>query len=82
MTGVIGLQGIAGTSERLRKVAERDIKHTGTVQAIRFRMEINRSQVLQALQHNPAMEWHKLHDHQLAVHQKTIADTSADIVRE
>jgi methyl-accepting chemotaxis protein len=77
LLGVLGLVSIEETTAKLTSVAENDIKHSGTVNDIRFKMESNRSQILQALQHNPVMEWHRLHDHQLAIHAKLIADTSA-----
>jgi HAMP domain-containing protein len=45
--------------------------------AIRLDMETNRSQILQALQHNPDFAWSRLHDHPLTVHFNTIDTVSA-----
>jgi len=46
---------------------------------IQWLMETNRSQILQALQHNPAFEWAKLHDHPLDVHYKAVAQGVAEL---
>lgn len=79
MVGSLGIHGIRDTADRLQGITVKDIKAVESVEHIRFKMEINRSQILQALQHNPAMEWYKLHDHQLSIHSKIIADTTAEI---
>ncbi|GGB84591.1 methyl-accepting chemotaxis protein I [Pseudoduganella buxea] len=56
-----------------------DLTAQATVDKIRLRMETNRSQVLQALQHNPATEYAAMHDHPLAIHDGLIAKNSAEI---
>lgn len=50
-----------------------------TVGQIRLLMESNRSQILQALQHNPALEWSRMHDHPLSVHFNNIKKNSEEI---
>ncbi|MDC8760757.1 methyl-accepting chemotaxis protein [Janthinobacterium fluminis] len=78
--GGLGGHSIHNTSILLENTAKKDAKVSARlVERIRFKMEINRSQILQALQHNPVMEWAKLHDHPLTVHFKTIEDTNAEI---
>ncbi|MET3133564.1 methyl-accepting chemotaxis protein [Oxalobacteraceae bacterium GrIS 1.11] len=80
LIGGLGGYSLRNTASMLQNTAKRDAKEsTRMVERIRFKMEINRSQILQALQHNPGMEWYKLHDHQLSVHYKIIDDTSAEI---
>lgn len=77
--GVTGLRSIHSTASQLQNVSLGDVKTVAVVEKIRFKMEINRSQVLQALQHNPVMEWSKLHDHSLDVHAKIISGTNEEI---
>ncbi|MEC5159233.1 MULTISPECIES: methyl-accepting chemotaxis protein [unclassified Janthinobacterium] len=80
LIGGLGGHSINNTSRLLDNTAKKDARVSARLaERIRFKMEINRSQILQALQHNPAMEWSKLHDHPLAVHFKTIDDTTAEI---
>ena len=80
LIGGLGGHGISNTSALLESTEKKDAKaSTRLVERIRFKMEINRSQILQALQHNPGMDWAKLHDHPASVHFKTIDDTNADI---
>ncbi len=79
LSGGLGIYSTNHTATILRETSLKDIKVTAVVEKIRFKMEVNRSQVLQALQHNPVMEWHKLHDHPLTIHFKVITDTTAEI---
>jgi len=68
---LIGSYGIyaAGRSVALiNDVTLADQARSGERNAIRLDMETNRSQILQALQHNTEFEWAKLHDHELSVH--------------
>ncbi|WP_332855778.1 methyl-accepting chemotaxis protein [Duganella sp. S19_KUP01_CR8] len=77
-----GLMGIysAGQSVRLlRNVTVNDQKNTAEQNAIRLDMELGRSQILQALQHNPELAWSKFHDHALTVHFDQIDQISARI---
>ena len=80
LIGALGGNGLRQTRNLLDNTAKNDAGASmRLVERIRYKMEVNRSQVLQALQHNPAMDWHKLHDHAPTVHFKAIADTSAEI---
>jgi methyl-accepting chemotaxis protein len=79
LVGGLGVYSADHTATMLRETSLKDVKVGASVEKIRFKMEVNRSQILQALQHNPGMEWSKLHDHPLSVHFKIINDTSNDI---
>lgn len=78
--GVLGMYSLNNTAHKLQDISLKDISAMRTVENIRFKMEINRSQILQALQHNPEMEWSKLHDHQLSIHAKVIAEATTEIL--
>ncbi|TFW32415.1 methyl-accepting chemotaxis protein [Massilia horti] len=77
--GGVGLLSVKRTTSALQSTSMEDMRVRSEVEHIRFKMEFNRSVILQALQHNPAMEWYKLHDHPLDVHFKAINETSAEI---
>ncbi len=77
--GALGLYGTSHTREVFRGISLRDAQTENDFAQIRLLMETNRSQILQALQHNPGFDWAKLHDHPLDVHYTTIAKASASI---
>ena len=77
--GALGLYGNVRTREAFREVALRDRESETAFTQIRLLMEVNRSQVLQALQHNPEFGWAKLHDHPLDVHWAAIDQASQNI---
>src|SRR5262245_28775349 len=77
--GAFGLYGTSLTRQAYKDVALRDAKSETAFAQIKLLMETNRSQVLQALQHNPGFDWAKLHDHALEVHFKQISQASAGI---
>jgi methyl-accepting chemotaxis protein/methyl-accepting chemotaxis protein-1 (serine sensor receptor) len=77
--GGIGLLSVNKTTRALQTTSMENLRVRAEADRIRFKMEINRSQILQALQHNPALEWHKLHDHPLANHFKIVEQTTAEI---
>ncbi len=79
INGGLGIYSTNHTAAILQDTSLKDVRVGATVEKIRFKMETNRSQILQALQHNPVMEWAKLHDHPLTVHFKAIADTTEEI---
>lgn len=81
LIGALGLRSVNSTAGQLQNISLGDVKTVSAVERIRFQMEINRSQILQALQHNPVMEWSNLHDHPTTVHEKAIATASAEINR-
>ncbi|HEX7688320.1 MAG TPA: methyl-accepting chemotaxis protein [Burkholderiaceae bacterium] len=77
--GALGLYGSWRTREAFRDVALRDRESEIAFTKIRLLMETNRSQVLQALQHNPGFDWAKLHDHPLGVHWALVDQATHDI---
>ena len=77
--GALGLYGNWRTREAFREVSLRDRESENAFTRIRLLMETNRSQLLQALQHNPQFEWSKLHDHPINVHWTAIDKASQDI---
>jgi methyl-accepting chemotaxis protein/methyl-accepting chemotaxis protein-1 (serine sensor receptor) len=77
--GALGLYDTAQTRQAFRDISLRDARTENTFVQIRLLMETNRSQVLQALQHNPGFDWAKLHDHALEVHYSQIAKASESI---
>ena len=79
VVGGLGVYSTHHTAKILQNTSMKDMEVAAVVERIRFKMEVNRSQILQALQHNPAMEWAKLHDHPLTAHFKIISDTTNDI---
>jgi len=74
--GALGYSNTLTAVSLLEGVALRDARQQGMINNIMLRMETNRSQLLQALQHNPATDYARLHDHPLAVHFKQIADNT------
>ena len=77
--GVLGLYGASHARQAYKEVALRDAKSETAFAQIKVLMETNRSQLLQALQHNPGFDWAKLHDHALEVHFGAIDKASAGI---
>jgi methyl-accepting chemotaxis protein len=81
---VMGIMGIYGANKSVAMVNEvtvSDAQSAAERTAIRLDMETNRSQILQALQHNPGFDWAKLHDHPLTVHWTIIDNTSARLAK-
>jgi methyl-accepting chemotaxis protein len=66
--GVLGIYSADRSVRVLRDITLADQKNTNIQTGIRLEMELNRSQILQALQHNPVLSWSQLHDHPLTVH--------------
>ena len=66
--GVMGLYGGERSVGLIRDVILADQKSAYDQKSIRLDMELARSQILQALQHNPTLSWAQLHDHALTVH--------------
>jgi methyl-accepting chemotaxis protein len=74
--GALGYYATQRAIGLLEGMALRDARQQDLIAKLMLRMETNRSQVLQALQHNPATDYAKMHDHPLDVHYKNIADNS------
>ncbi|MES2324895.1 MAG: methyl-accepting chemotaxis protein, partial [Pseudomonadota bacterium] len=66
--GGVGMYSADKSVGLVRDVTLHGQKNTTLQTAIRLEMELGRSQILQALQHNPTLSWSQLHDHPLAVH--------------
>ena len=75
--GVLGVYVADHSVNLVRDVTLNDQKNVASKTAIRLEMETNRSQILQALQHNPTLSWSQLHDHALSVHFDLIEAVSA-----
>jgi methyl-accepting chemotaxis protein len=76
MVGALGYYSTQQAVELLEGVALRDVRQQNMISNLMLRMETNRSQLLQLLQHNPTTEYAKMHDHPVAVHFKLIADNT------
>jgi methyl-accepting chemotaxis protein len=79
ITLVVGILGYYSTQQAvalLEGVALRDVRQQNMIGNLMLRMETNRSQLLQLLQHNPATDYAKMHDHPVTVHFKLIADNT------
>ncbi len=68
VVGAMGLYSAQHSVGLVQDVTVGDQKNATAQQSIRLDMELNRSQILQALQHNPVLSWSQLHDHPLTVH--------------
>ncbi|MDQ1830234.1 methyl-accepting chemotaxis protein [Massilia scottii] len=66
--GAMGIYSGRHSVGLVRDITVEDQRNTNVQTSIRLEMELNRSQILQALQHNPVLSWSQLHDHPLAVH--------------
>lgn len=77
LIGATGLYGAKHSVDLITGVTLVDQQNRSAQNAIRLDMELNRSQVLQALQHNPGFGWSELHDHALDVHFDQIATVTA-----
>ncbi|MTW14060.1 HAMP domain-containing protein [Pseudoduganella eburnea] len=87
---LIGLLAIIGglgilSAERsvglVKDVTVANQKNIAERNAIRLDMETGRSQILQALQHNPELAWSKLHDHPLTNHFNIVDDVTARVTK-
>jgi methyl-accepting chemotaxis protein len=74
--GALGYYSTQRIVAMLEGVSLRDARQQHMISDLMLRMETNRSQLLQALQHNPATDFAKMHDHPVAVHFKIIADNT------
>jgi len=66
--GLMGMYSANHSVSLVQDVTLKDQKSSTELNAIRLDMEMSRSQILQALQHNPDLAWSKQHDHPLTVH--------------
>jgi methyl-accepting chemotaxis protein len=76
--GALGYYTTGQAVSSLESAVVRDAHQQAVISNLMLRMETNRSQLLQALQHNPDASYAKMHDHPLSVHFKQIdANTQA-----
>ncbi len=66
--GLMGIYSANRSVNLVKQISLNDQKNSTELNAIRLDMELSRSQILQALQHNPDLAWSKQHDHPLTVH--------------
>ncbi|WP_028102546.1 methyl-accepting chemotaxis protein [Pseudoduganella violaceinigra] len=71
--GILSAQRSVGLVKDVTVVNQKNIAERS---AIRLDMETGRSQILQALQHNPDLGWSKLHDHPLTNHFNIVDDVT------
>ncbi len=81
LAGLLGIYNSSRAVDYLRTVTLRDVEDEVNITKIRSLMEVNRSQVLQALQHNPGTEYSKWHDHPTEIHYKVAAETTEALKR-
>ncbi|MGV8898521.1 MAG: methyl-accepting chemotaxis protein [Burkholderiaceae bacterium] len=80
IVGGLGIYSAEHNVTLVEDVIVQDVKQAVIVEKIEMKMEANRSQILLAIQHNPATEYAKLHDHSLAIHLDAIAKTNAELI--
>lgn len=80
--GALGYYATQRSVELLENSALVSARQQLTIASLIFRMESNRSQVLQALQHNPDSKYAVMHDHPLSNHFNAIAANTAELQKE
>ncbi len=81
LTGLGGMFNTRQAVNALETITLQDLNAQAALDKIRLRMETNRSQVLQALQHNPATQYAAMHDHPATVHFGLIRSNSEEITK-
>jgi len=79
--GILGYYSTQRAVDLLEGVSLRDARQQAMIGNLMLRMETNRSQLLQALQHNPGTDFAKMHDHPLSVHFAAIAANTQALVQ-
>jgi len=82
LLAIIGGLGILSAQRSVDLVQDFTVanqKNIAERNAIRLDMETGRSQILQALQHNPDLAWSKLHDHPLTAHFNIVDEVTARV---
>jgi methyl-accepting chemotaxis protein/methyl-accepting chemotaxis protein-1 (serine sensor receptor) len=74
--GILSAERSVGLVKDVTVVNQKNIAERN---AIRLDMETGRSQILQALQHNPDLAWSKLHDHPLTNHFNIVDEVTARV---
>jgi methyl-accepting chemotaxis protein len=84
LLAIIGGLGILSAERSVGLVKDVTVANQKSIaerNAIRLDMETGRSQILQALQHNPDLGWSKLHDHPLTNHFNIVEEVSARVTK-
>jgi len=79
--GVLGIVSADRSIDLVKDVTLVDQRNITERNAIRLDMETGRSQILQALQHNPELAWAKLHDHPLTNHFNIVDEVTARVAK-
>jgi len=66
--GIVGLTSLKSTSEELSVLYNENLVPSNAVNRMMFLLSDNRSQIMLGLQHDPASQFAKLHDHPLDLH--------------
>ncbi|WP_312516989.1 methyl-accepting chemotaxis protein [Massilia sp.] len=82
IVGALGYHTTQRSVELLENMALRSTAQQTGVANLMLRSEMNRSHILQALQHNPDSKYSVLHQHELSVHSQFIANNSAELRKE
>ena len=82
VVGTLGYHSTQRAVELLENVALRSADQQLGLSGLQLRMEMNRSHILQALQHNPENKHAVLHTHPLSFHSDFIANNSAELRKE
>ncbi|WP_374581110.1 methyl-accepting chemotaxis protein [Pseudoduganella sp.] len=77
--GGLGIMSAERSVGLVKDVTVANQKNIAERSAIRLDMETGRSQILQALQHNPDLAWSKLHDHPLTNHFNIVDEVTARV---
>jgi len=80
--GALGYRSTQRAVELLENLALRSSNQQVALASLELRIEMNRSHILQALQHNPASKYAALHTHPLSVHSRFIADNTVETRKE
>jgi methyl-accepting chemotaxis protein len=80
--GTLGYYTTQRSVDLLENLALRSTAQQAGVANLMLRSEMNRSHILQALQHNPDSKYSVLHQHALSVHSQFIANNSAELRKE
>jgi methyl-accepting chemotaxis protein len=80
--GVLGLFATRNAVGLIESGSMRDLEVQAQLANLMLKMETNRSQVLQALQHNPGTDFAKMHDHPTSVHFAAIAANSDQLKKD
>src|SRR5574343_434616 len=79
--GLIGLHGLSESNERLERLYKEMLTPSNLASKIMFLLADNRSQIMLALQHDPANPSARLHEHPLELHIDNTLKNRAEINR-